>query len=135
MARRRLNVSPNTTSHKAGCTARVSSSVLSRRSFCSSTMLRAPARRTPIATVPTARDQIGCSANASGGAASSTDIAQAPSLVVVAPALVGDLAEHVVEGRTRLAEAGDQLGRRTDHAHRAAVHHGEPVARLLGFIH
>src|SRR5665648_698081 len=51
MARSRLNVSPKTTSHRTGWTARVTSSVRSCFSFCSSTRqkvtTREPSRRAP----------------------------------------------------------------------------------------
>ena len=40
----RLNVCPKISSHSAGCTIRVNSSVRSWRSFCSSTIAKAPIR-------------------------------------------------------------------------------------------
>src|SRR5690348_4800485 len=90
MACSRVKTLPNTSSHSAGCTARVTSSVRSWRSFCSSTRHIVPMRDTAVATVRTTPG----SAEATGGAAGSTDIAH---VSLLGEGVAGVAAEDVVE--------------------------------------
>src|ERR1700742_211372 len=92
----RLNVVPNTASQSAGWTVRVTSSVRSWRSFCSSTRHIAPTRRASSVTSPTGEKR---SADAAGGAAGRTDIAHAPFLLGLREGVAGVVAEDVVERR------------------------------------
>src|SRR5579875_1179429 len=133
MAWIRLNVSPKITSHSTGCTARVSSSVRSWRSFCSST--------TQNVTTLLARRRQGCSgARARGsaqtpggetGAAYGTD----PSIVdAVVELRAGVVAEDVLEAGAG-AEGSLELGRPAHGSDGTEVHEGDPVAQRLGFFH
>src|SRR5205814_4058613 len=120
IARIRLNVSPNTSSHSAGWIARVISSVRSRRSFCSSTRHIAPARETRTRSALT---------EPAYGPASGADVTEPSCLQVVA----GVGAEHVVQRAA--ADRGDQLLGGTLGADPAAVHERDPVAVLLRLLH
>src|SRR5688572_27520940 len=117
MAVRRLKVTPKITSQRQGWMARVTSSVRSWRSFCSSTTHMAQTR---ARTVRAPKGRSG-SAQAAGGAASGTDIAHSSLLVVGGVLRVGP--EHVVERGA--VDPGDQLGRGPDSADGAAVHEGD----------
>src|SRR5512147_1237032 len=130
IARIRVKVWPKISSHRAGWTARVYSSVRSWRSFCSSTAHRA-ATRTGSSRQP-ARGRGGLSsswepsADTVRGAAGASDIAETSSAVVV-EAAAGDVAEDVLQrGQAVRAlafgQSPPQLGRGAEGADAAAVH-------------
>src|SRR5688500_4294596 len=124
-----VNVTPNTSSHSAGCTLRKNSSVLSRRIFCSSTRHIAPTRANSMRMLPPH-----VSTEARGSASSLADIAEPLRLVVPVVARVHP--EDVIEaGRAGGPQAGDQLGRRAHRPDAAAVHERDAVAGLLGLVH
>src|SRR5436190_683857 len=125
MARIRVNVSPKISSHSAGWIARVTSSLRSRRNFCSSTRHIAPVRESTSRAA-----EIGLT-EAASGAASCPDIAESFRTQVV----TGVGTEHVVEARRTLAQPGDQLVRRAQGPDPAPVHERDPVAVLLGLLH
>src|SRR6185312_5925019 len=129
MACSRVKTLPNTSSHSAGWTARVTSSVRSCRSFCSSTRHIVATREIPVATV---RNGPG-SAEATGGAAGSTDIAHV-SLLGRGEGVAGVAAEDVVE-RGRGADRALEVGRCAQRADPTAVHERDPVAVLVGLLH
>src|SRR5262245_43635476 len=118
IARSRVNVVPKMTSHRVGCTARVISSVRSRRIFCSST------RHIVATRDSTMRTGASQSTQPRSGTASLLDIAEPSRLVVV----TGERPEHVVEvAGTVAAQAGHQVAGRPDGADAAAVHERHPV--------
>src|SRR3954465_2099096 len=113
---------PNTSSHSSGCTVRVSSSVWSCRSFCSSTRLSAPVRDASVRTEPRASAQL------ARGGATATDISQA---LLLRPGEVGAgvVAEDVLEGGAD-AEVRLEPRGRADRGQAAAVHQRDRVAQL-----
>src|SRR5438876_8134644 len=127
MAWTRVNVSPKISSQRAGWIARVSSSVRSCRSFCSSARQRAPTR------LPSHRHAGGAvtvgasaSAHAAGGAAGRADFTEALSSLVVGQRAAGEVTEHVLE-RSALPEARLEIVRGPERLEPPAVHQGDPV--------
>src|SRR5436305_13413872 len=129
MARNRVKVSPKTSSHSAGWSARVISSVWSWRSFCCSTRHMVPIRETTRRGRPIGTD----SPQPASGPASCSDIAHPFSGITGQP-VAGGGAEHVVEGGAR-ADTGFELGRCAQRADPTAGHQGYPVAVLVGLLH
>src|SRR5665648_870118 len=130
MARSRLNVSPKTTSHRTGWTARMTSSVRSCFSFCSSTRqkvtTREPSRRAPR----TGRESWSAQMDGAPGAA---DTAQ-PSSPVLDEVAAREGAEDVLEAGPRPL-GGLQLIRSPDGAQPPEVHQGDPVAQCVRLLH
>src|SRR5664280_2811258 len=93
MARIRLKVSPKTTSHRTGWTARVASSVRSCLSFCSSTTQNVKTREASRRAPRTGRDPWSAQVDGATGAA---DIAQ-PSFLVLDEVVAREGAEDVLE--------------------------------------
>src|SRR3954468_9046308 len=125
MARIRLKVWPKTTSHSAGWMARVTSSVRSRRSFCSSTRHMALVREISTRIASANLAESAC------GTASGTDIAEPSRIQVVA----GVGTEHVIEALACPVQAGDEFARGTRRPDASPVHERDPVAVLLGLVH
>src|ERR1700722_1133026 len=116
----RLNVSPKTTSHRTGCTARVKSSVRSWLSFCSSTRQNVPTR------LGNRRQMLGGAASATSantlcGPASSSDLTQASFRAVADERLARVAAEDVLERRVG-PDCGLQLVGGAARAGHPAVH-------------
>src|SRR5215813_3652111 len=90
----RLNVSPKMSSQSTGCTARVTSSVRSWLSFCSSTMQNVTVLLGNRRQIAGARS----SADAAGGPASAADLTEAslPDLVAF-DRVAGVAAEDILE--------------------------------------
>src|SRR5579862_1566337 len=133
IAWRRLNVSPKTTSHSTGCTARVNSSVRSWLSFCSSTRQNVPTR------LGNRRQMLGgatsaTSANTLRGPASSSDLTQASLRSVADERLARVAAEDVLQRRVR-ADRRLQLVRSPAGANLPEMHQRDPVAQRVGLLH
>src|SRR5437667_4488987 len=120
----RPNTCPNTSSHSMGWTARVSNSTGSWRS------LRASASTTVSVWLTKSTNGFALTETA-GRTARSDSIPVASPFVDFAP---GEMDEHVLERRPAADHFPDRL--RTPHSrHHAAVHDGDLVAQLFGFLH
>src|SRR5450756_1559983 len=130
MARILLNVSPKTTSHRTGWTARVTSSVRSCLSFCSSTRqnvtTREKSRRGP-------RIEGSSDSTQPGGTTGAADTAE-PSLLSFGEVAPGECAEDVLEAGP-LTQGGLQVVRPPDGAEAAEVHQRDPVAQRVCLFH
>src|SRR6478735_2862603 len=129
MARMRLKVVPKMTSQRIGWMARVSSSVRSWRSFCSSTRQNVPTRETssrgPV--------RLTRSAEAARGSTSCPDTAQ-PSLLLTLERVAGVVAEDVLEGGA-LTRRGLEVVGSAEGAQRAVVHERDAVAQRVRLLH
>src|SRR5882724_3365536 len=130
MARERPSTWPKTTSQRVGWTARLNSSVGSRRSFCSSAW--ATARACPAqARGPAIRATSAVSTEAMGGAADAAGI-PVPSSRLDGKA--GEMDEHVVERRAG-SQGGLELGGGAGGGEPALVEEGDLLADLVGLVH
>src|SRR5436190_8614932 len=147
MTRNRENVCPKISSHSAGCTILVSNSVRSCRSFCSSTIAKAPIRmaipRTRCQprgarTMPTCR-----STDTAGRPSAVTDRAESGLRGVLLQSRTGVVTEDVFQSCLRSRVGGDmgvsrhptlQLGGRTE-CPQPAVLQRHPVAECVGLLH
>src|SRR6476661_3099418 len=131
IARIWLKVVPKMTSHRIGWIARVTSSLRSWRSFCSSTrqnvLMREASSPTPV--------RLCRSAQTAGGSTSRSDTAQ-PSLLTlhVVERLPGVVTEHVLEARARSGGCLEVL-RGPEGAQAAPVQERHPVAERVGLLH
>src|SRR5215472_4048416 len=136
-----VKVSPKISSHSAGWTARVYSSVRSWRILRISTQqsvtTRLARRRTPArggsAGSPGHPGGRG-SAEAASGAPGAADVTDASLLGIVVQRPAGVMTEHVVKGGS-LTQSGLELGRGAGGAEGAVVHERDPVAVQVGLIH
>src|SRR5271156_3120685 len=139
---RRLNVVPKISSHSAGCTILVTSSVRSCCSFCSSTIANAPTRPTvaPQRCQPrgarTRVTSIGCwSTGTTGNLSAGTDFTERPeSFCLLRQIGCRVVPEHVLErgpGRHRRF----QLRGRSDGPQLTAMHQRHPIAERVGLFH
>src|SRR5579863_8345828 len=130
----RLNVSPKMTSQSTGCTARVTASVRSCESFCSST-------RQKVKTLfGNWRQIVGSGraaalANATCSSPGRPDRANRPhGLALLVEVVARVVAKHVLEVGVR-ADAELQLGRTSDRLDLPEVEERDPVTKELGFLH
>src|SRR5436309_5325092 len=122
--RMRPNTCPNTSSHSMGWTARVSNSTGSWRS------LRASASTTVSVWLTKSTNGFALTETA-GRTARSDSIPVASPFVDFAP---GEMNEHVLERRPAADHFPERL-RTPDSRDHAAVHDGNLVAQLFGFLH
>src|ERR1700733_8669344 len=139
-----LNVVPKISSHSAGCTIRVTSSVRSRRSFCISTIANALTRlnvagrrchprgaRVSVTGVGLIAVSTGTAGNLSAG----TDFTERPGTIgLLRQVRRGVMPENVFERGTR-RNRRLQLRRRPHGAKRAVMHQRNPVAQGVGLFH
>src|SRR5262245_13192133 len=140
ITRSRLNVCPKINSHSAGCTILVNSSVWSWRSFCSSTIAKAPIRM----AIPRTRRQPRGARTISTCTFWSTDTAGCPPAVadraeyglrgVLAEIRTGVVTEDVFQRRVR-GHRSFEFGGRADRLQLTVMHQRHPVAQRVGFLH
>src|SRR5271168_4059201 len=139
-----LNVVPKISSHSAGCTIRVTSSVRSRRSFCISTIANALTRLNIAGTrchphgarvSVTGVGLIAASAGTAGNHSAGTDFAERPGAFgLLRQVRFGVVPEDVFERGAR-RDRRLQLRRRPDGAKLAVMHQRYPVAQGVGLFH
>src|SRR5215211_6745032 len=123
ITRRRENVCPKISSHSAGCTMRVNSSVRSCRSFCNSTNAKAPT----LNTIPRTRRHPWGARTSSTPAFGSTDTTRRPSRGADRP-------EDVLK-RGLFSDCLLQLRRRADRLQSTVMHQRHPVTQRVGLLH
>src|SRR5258707_3777082 len=136
----RENVCPKINSHSAGCTILVNSSVRSWRSFCSSTIAKAPTRM----AIPRTRRQPRGARTISTATFGSTDTASRPSIrpdrtepglrAVLGQIRACVVTEVVLECRVRRYGLL-QFAQRTDSLSLNVVHQRHPIAQRVRFLH
>src|SRR6478672_4574004 len=140
ITRSRLNVCPKISSHSAGCTILVNSSVWSWRSFCNSTIAKAPIRM----AIPRTRRQPRGARTISTCTFCSTDTARRPSGVADRAeaglrAVLLEIRACVVTEDVFQSRVGRhpllQLRRRAHRLKPAVVHQRHPIAQRVGLGH
>src|SRR5579859_2970690 len=139
-----LNVVPKISSHSAGCTIRVTSSVRSCRSFCISTMANALTRPAVAVTRchpcgagvrATVVGLLAVSTGTAGNLSAGTDFTERPGRFGGLRQLgCGVVPEDVLERRGR-GYRRFQLRRSSDGAQCAVMHQRDPVTQRVGFLH